>query len=320
MPSYNELVEINRPWSDWMFLRQLRDIGGGGGFHIHNPWGNSNQPQGAVDRNRLEIAYRTTTGQDLWGQVVLHGPTGNVGIGTVNPQARVDMTNPWGDWIFLRQARDVQGGGGFHIHNPWGNSNQPQGAVDRNRLEIAYRTTTGQDLWGQVVLHGPTGNVGLGTVNPRARLHVNGDVIVTGDISLQNADLAEQFEVIDPMAAEPGVVMVLDDEGSLAMSERAYDRRVAGVVSGAGFYRPGIVLDSHDRPSQIAIALVGKVFCRVDTETAAIAVGDLLTTSDTPGHAMKALDRDLAFGATLGKALKPLSTGKGMIPILVALQ
>ena len=65
---------------------------------------------------------------------------------------------------------------------------------------------------------------------------------------------------------------------------------------------------------------MGKVFCKVDAQFGAIAVGDLLTTSATPGHAMKTSDPLKAFGAVIGKALRPLADGKGLIPILIALQ
>jgi hypothetical protein len=64
---------------------------------------------------------------------------------------------------------------------------------------------------------------------------------------------------------------------------------------------------------------VGKVYCKVDADFAPIATGDLLTTSSTPGHAMKATDRAKAFGAVIGKALAPLHAGRDLIPILVAL-
>jgi hypothetical protein len=250
------------------------------------------------------------------------GLPGNIGIGTLNPSAgKLEIQSPWGNWMFLSQQRNVEGGGGFHIHNPWGNSDQPQGDPSRNRLEIAYKTPDGQDLWGQFVLHGPSGNVGIGTVNPQAKLHVNGDMVVTGDIVLQNADCAEEFAVKHMEMIEPGTVMVLSEEGSLRQSTEAYDKKVAGVISGAGDLKPGLILDKQsESTNRMPIALMGKVYCKVDAQYAAIEVGDLLTTSPTPGHAMKATDPIEAFGSIIGKALRPLETGKGLIPILVALQ
>jgi hypothetical protein len=68
------------------------------------------------------------------------------------------------------------------------------------------------------------------------------------------------------------------------------------------------------------VALLGKVYCKVDAQFGAVAVGDLLTTSPTAGHAMKAADPAQAFGAVIGKALRPLTAGQGLIPILIALQ
>jgi hypothetical protein len=62
------------------------------------------------------------------------------------------------------------------------------------------------------------------------------------------------------------------------------------------------------------------VYCKVDAQYSPIEVGDLLTTSPTPGHAMKADDPLKAFGTVIGKALRPLSEGQGLIPILIALQ
>jgi rRNA processing protein Krr1/Pno1 len=62
------------------------------------------------------------------------------------------------------------------------------------------------------------------------------------------------------------------------------------------------------------------VYCKVDARHGSIEVGDLLTTSDTPGHAMKATDSLKAFGSVIGKALRPLKEGQALIPILIALQ
>jgi hypothetical protein len=148
-----------------------------------------------------------------------------------------------------------------------------------------------------------------------------GDVEVTGDIRLIGADCAEDFDIAGGQDVEPGTVMVLTDEGSLTPSSRPHDKRVAGVVSGAGGYRPGILLDRQAvGRARLPVALLGKAFCKVDASRSPIAVGDLLTSSETPGHAMKATDPLKAFGAVLGKALQPLSGGHGLIPILIALQ
>jgi hypothetical protein len=145
--------------------------------------------------------------------------------------------------------------------------------------------------------------------------------LFSGDIRLSNADCAEDFEIIDPEHAEPGTVMVISDPGALRRSERPYDRRVAGVISGAKDLKPGIVLRrSAATRTRHPVALVGRVYCRVDADHGAIAVGDLLTTSPTPGHAMRAGDPLRSPGAVLGKALDPLADGRGLIRVLVALQ
>jgi hypothetical protein len=156
--------------------------------------------------------------------------------------------------------------------------------------------------------------------NPLAGLF-DGDVRVNGDICLPGADCAEHFDTADAEQIEAGSVVVIDQEGALRQSQQAYDRKVAGVVSGAGEYRPGIVLDKQQSQSdRVPVALVGKVYCKVDAQYSPIEVGDLLTSSPTPGHAMKAEDPLKAFGAVIGKALGNLSAGRGLLPILVCLQ
>lgn len=148
-----------------------------------------------------------------------------------------------------------------------------------------------------------------------------GTVIVTGDIQLPNADCAEDFDIADDEEIVPGAVMVLGEDGWLRRSRHPYDRGVVGVISGAGHYRPGLVLDRHEAVGvRQPIALIGKTYCMVDARYGAIGIGDLLTTSETPGHAMRATDPARAFGAVIGKALRPLSDGLGLLPILIALQ
>jgi hypothetical protein len=155
--------------------------------------------------------------------------------------------------------------------------------------------------------------------------YFEGDVVVTGDVVLSNVaygDIAEEFDLADGVTgAEPGTVMIITESGRLGPSGAPYDTRVAGVVSGAGDLDPAIVLQrDRSRSDRSQIALLGKTFCKVDASGSPIAVGDLLTTSATPGHAMKAADRSQAMGAILGKALVGQPDGRGLIPILVSLR
>ncbi|MEM7092000.1 MAG: hypothetical protein AAF567_03270 [Actinomycetota bacterium] len=141
-----------------------------------------------------------------------------------------------------------------------------------------------------------------------------------GDIELLGADCAEDFD-IRGAPVNPGTVMVIADDGRLTPCASAYDCRVAGVVSGAGEFAPGVRLDRQSgKAGRQPVALVGKVAALVDARQQTIEIGDLLTTSDRVGHAMKANDRDRAFGATIGKALGRLDGGVGLVPVLVALQ
>lgn len=115
--------------------------------------------------------------------------------------------------------------------------------------------------------------------------------------------------------------MVINEEGALEASERVYDKRVVGVISGAGDLRPGLIIGRTISPGHRApIALLGKANCKVSASPLPIQVGDLLTSSPMRGHAMKAVDPLQSFGAVIGKALKPLESGHGLIPILIALQ
>jgi hypothetical protein len=135
------------------------------------------------------------------------------------------------------------------------------------------------------------------------------------------ADLAERFA--SQGQAEPGTVMVIDPDapGHMKISDQAYCRRVAGVVSGANALKAGVVL-SEDGATEgtLPIALTGRVWVRCDATRAPIRPGDLLTTADRAGLAMVARDPARASGAILGKAMTALERGTGMVLVLVSLQ
>lgn len=195
---------------------------------------------------------------------------------------------------------------------------------------VEGHSTAGRGVFGvsqnDVGVHGKGGLLaGLfeGGVKITGELYVQSNVRLPAgsDIIVEGADCAEHFDVAGSLAIEPGTVVVLGQHGALEESQRAYDRRVAGVVSGAGKFRPGIVLDRHvDETNRQPVALVGKVYCKVDADMGPIEVGDMLTTSPTPGHAMKADDAAKSFGAVIGKALASRPDGRGLLPILVCLR
>jgi hypothetical protein len=221
--------------------------------------------------------------------IALHGETGDVSIGG-NGQD--------GDLVLFAA--------GFTSSSP---ASHKSNATIHLRAQDGIVRAGGGGVNGRMLVLGSDGS---------ARISIEGS---TGDIVLANADCAEEFDLADE--AEPGTVLCFDDVGLLRPSRTPYDPCVAGVVSGAGSYRPGIVLDrrghDHRRPRR-PVALLGKVFCKVEAESAPVRPGSLLTTSDMPGHAMAATDRDRAFGCVLGKALRGLASGTGLVPVLVALQ
>lgn len=152
----------------------------------------------------------------------------------------------------------------------------------------------------------------------RASIHLNGQ---DGDIVLRNADCAEEFDVAPGHEIVPGVVVVIGEHNRIEPCARAYDRRVVGVVSGAGGFRPGLLLDrKQGADPRMPVALMGKVGCWVDASHGAIEAGDLLTASPTIGHAMRVADPQRAIGAVIGKALGACREGRAVISILATLQ
>jgi len=123
---------------------------------------------------------------------------------------------------------------------------------------------------------------------------------------------------------KPGMLVAIDPDnpGALRMTESAYDRTVAGIVSGANGIKPGVTLkqEGTSAAGNIPVALTGRVYCMADASKGAIKPGDLLTSSDIPGHAMKVADYTKAQGSIVGKAMTGLDSGTGMVLVLVTLQ
>jgi len=234
---------------------------------------------------------------------------GNVGIGTTGPSAQLTIGNGAHK---IRLERD-----GLESWSVYQTTTGSDGLGFHNDDDAAYRMFLSQD-----------GNVGIGTTTPETKLDVAGNVIVrsasTSAILIElgeGLDYAEGFDVSDKSQIAPGMVLVIDADnpGRLDIAGAPYDRKVAGIVAGANGLGSAVRLGAGQ--FDLDVALAGRVYCNVDATYGAIQPGDLLTTSPTPGYAMKVTDHAKAQGAILGKAMQPLKQGeKGQILVLVTLQ
>jgi len=160
-----------------------------------------------------------------------------------------------------------------------------------------------------------------------SKLLLNKDSLAVVVPSLEitgGADLAEPFDFHDASGLEPGMVVAIDrrNPGQLRISDTSYDRAVAGIISGANGINAGLTLNQEGSIADGShpVALTGRVYALADASSGRIEPGDLLTTSDTPGHLMKVTDHPRAQGAILGKAMTTLEGGTGMVLVLVSLQ
>jgi len=188
-------------------------------------------------------------------------------------------------------------------------------------------TNSNGTIDGGVVVNANGGNLYLGMTSGvhKFRVDTNGVAYADGGFYASGADFAESVAVRGPRSQyEPGDVLQIDTEadGHLALSQDAYATTVAGIYS----TKPGVLATPHtmDDPapklSEVPLAVIGIVPCKVTTENGPIARGDLLVTSSRPGFAMKGTDRGRMLGAVVGKALEPLTEGRGVIQVLVTLQ
>ncbi len=242
--------------------------------------------------------------------------SGRVCVGTLNPG--LYMLNLQGTQSGIFASGSVRAG---HFED----------SDQTSSVELAYGV---YGIWATGQRHYFAGDVGIGNSLPQCKLDVSGKIkavelevdgrTTTDELQIMGgADLAEPFEISDAAEIPAGAVVVIDEEtpGQLKLSRQAYDKRVAGVVSGAGGIKSGLVLSQKGILDQgVNVALSGRVYALANCCNGPIRPGDMLTTSDTPGYAMKASDPERSYGAVIGKAMSSLQSGEGLILVLVTLQ
>jgi hypothetical protein len=194
-----------------------------------------------------------------------------------------------------------------------------------NAGKIGYQTFTAGTL--DIVGAGTAGN------NRKIKFWNEGGATFAGEIVAPvvtvtgGSDVAEPYNVagVGNVKAIPGMVVCIDGEkvGQMRVAGRAYDKTVAGIISGANGINPGITLRQKGTiaDGEMPVASIGRVWCWCDADAnGAIEAGDMLTTSKTPGHAMKVRDFNKANGAVIGKAMSSLKSGKGLVLVLVSLK
>ncbi|MCK5680550.1 hypothetical protein KAI46_07050 [bacterium] len=228
---------------------------------------------------------------------------GNVGIGETSPVAALHVVDN-GSYALYVKGNDNDGSTAtIKIYSP--DNNQVM-LLDGNEIDAMNPADgTGNDLYLN---------------NNSQEMVIVPTLKVTG-----GSDFSEQFDIkMSDLLPEPGMVVSIDpvNTGKLLVSDTAYDRKVAGIISGAGGVNTGMIMGQEGSVADGAhpVALTGRVYCWVDADCGAVVAGDLLTSSSTPGHAMKVVDHDKAQGAIIGKAMSSLEQGKGLVLVLVSLQ
>ncbi len=235
--------------------------------------------------------------------------SGNVGIGTAAPTARLQVR---GGRVYVDSDNF---GGTPTIDMAIGDTDTGLNSAGDGQLDVYSNNSKIMSIRNDAV--------GIGTDVPGTKLDVAGTTRTEVLIITGGADVAEPFPISNSEEIPKGSVVVIDEDnpGQLKLSDCPYDKRVAGVVSGAGGINPGLTLSQQGITDEgINVALSGRVYVLADCSNGAINPGDMLTTSSTPGYAMKATDRERSYGAVIGKAMSSLEEGRGLVLALVNLQ
>jgi len=168
---------------------------------------------------------------------------------------------------------------------------------------------------------------GAGNVQADGGYHCGNDILDSAGTLDENeiapclydsspADFAEMLPASQEL--EPGEVLVVGPDGNLERSSQAYQAAVVGVYS----TRPSYLGNSQKlgQEGYVPLAIAGIAPVKVSAENGPIQPGDLLVSASIPGHAMRCQGVETCFGRAIGKAMQPLTSGEGVILVLIILQ
>jgi hypothetical protein len=235
------------------------------------------------------------------------------------------VANAGNSGIYVHQSGGAgvlidQAASGVSVQNAAGNGLQVYNAGD-NGLRITKSQNNGVDIE-------EVGN-DFFTAGPQAdrKFRVSKDGMVYCEMGFSVLSGYAELVTTESGSADgytPGDVLQISDlkDRAVVLAKNPYNWKVAGVY----IDKYGILGSNHPmgdiKPGEIPMAVGGIVPCKVSAEVypmgnGPIRRGDILTTSDTPGYAMKATQ--YKAGAILGKAFGDLHNGKGIMDVLVNL-
>ena len=273
---------------------------------------------------------------------------GEVGIGTATPSAKLTVqtsqpgplvlvrnTSPTGDGLRAESTGSGHGVSGASISHT-GTEGASESGAGVHGLSSRGPGLKGESNSGPgLVVSTIQGN---NVIEARRINQLVFAVTQTGTVLADGpftgpADFAEMLPASTTRTCQPGDVLAIGTDGTMIPADRPYADNVAGVYS----TRPGFVGDirlasrgDEEQPfahegAWVPVALKGVVPVKASAEGGAIAPGDPLTTSPTPGHVMRAEPVTVEgvalhrAGTILGKALEPLGAGTGTIHVLLLL-
>jgi hypothetical protein len=236
----------------------------------------------------------------------VEGVTDSTSASAFGVLGRVTSTSPGPNSAAVRGINNGTTGSGIGV---WGSQNGSGYGVYGQAVSgvgVRARSTSGN----------PIEAYGSSDLDREFYVSSTGSVFADGPYSGAGADFAEMLPARDGL--EPGDVLVIGEDGQLTRSSLPHQESVVGVYS----TKPGFLGgagDDADLIGKIPLAIIGVVPVKVTNENGPIKPGNLLTSSSTAGHAMKAA-ANAPNGTVIGKALATFNGESGAIQMLVLLQ